>query len=162
MKVRLLRLPKPRLLTRVALALAAVGLLPLAISYFGLTGVNRDALFDQVLHTHALAARTAAARVEAFLDTRLSLARGAAASRALAEPRSPAAQELLAASLQGWSELGGRGGGGAQRAGGRGGARAAQGGGSPARIAAALALPAATAGPAGTEVLADAGGPARR
>src|SRR3954471_4920612 len=103
---RVVRLPRPRLLTRVALALAAVGLLPLAISYFGLVGVNRDALFDQVLNTHALAARTAAARVEAFLDTRLSLARGAAASRALADPRSPAAQELLAASLQGWSELG--------------------------------------------------------
>jgi hypothetical protein len=102
------KLPRPRLrlLTRVALALAAVGLLPLAISYFGLVGVNRDALFDQVLNTHALAARTAAARVEAFLDTRLSLARGAAASRALADPRSPAAQELLAGSLQAWSELG--------------------------------------------------------
>jgi serine/threonine-protein kinase len=100
-----MRLPRPRLLTRVALALAAVGLLPLAISYFGLVGVNRDALFDEVLHTHALAARTAAARVEAFLDTRLSLARGLAANRALADPRSPAAQELLAGSLQAWSDL---------------------------------------------------------
>ena len=95
-----------RLLTRVALALAAVGLLPLAISYFGLVGVNRDALFNQVLNTHALAARTAAARVEAFLDTRLSLARGVAANRALADPRSAAAQELLAGSLQAWSDLG--------------------------------------------------------
>ena len=89
-----------------ALALAAVGLLPLAISYVGLAGVNRDALLDQVLKTHALAARTAAARVEAFLDTRLALARGLAASRALADPRSPAAQELLAGSLQAWSGLG--------------------------------------------------------
>ncbi|MFL6234173.1 MAG: serine/threonine protein kinase [Thermoanaerobaculia bacterium] len=100
-----MRLPRPRLLTRVALALAAVGLLPLAISYFGLVGVNRDALFDQVLNTHALAARTAAARVEAFLEARLSLARGLAANRALADPRSPAAQELLAGSLQAWSDL---------------------------------------------------------
>ena len=103
MKLPRLRL---RLLTRVALALAAVGLLPLAISYFGLVRVNREALFDQVLNTHVLAARTAAARVEAFLDTRLSLARGAAANRALADPRSPAAQELLAGSLQAWSGLG--------------------------------------------------------
>ena len=95
----------PRLLTRVALALAAVGLLPLAISYFGLAGVNREALFDQVLNTHALAARTAAARVEAFLEARLSLARGLAANRALADPRSPAAQELLAGSLQAWDDL---------------------------------------------------------
>ncbi|HEY3569569.1 MAG TPA: serine/threonine protein kinase [Thermoanaerobaculia bacterium] len=100
-----MRLPRPRLLTRVALALAAVGLLPLAIAYFGLVKVNRDALFDQVLNTHALAARTAAARVEAFLEARLSLARGLAASRALADPRSPAAQELLAGSLQAWSDL---------------------------------------------------------
>jgi HAMP domain-containing protein len=100
-----LRLPRPRLLTRVALALGAVGLLPLAISYFGLAGVNRDALFDQTLNTHALAARTAADRVEAFLDTRLALARGMAANRALADPRSPAAQELLAGSLQAWADL---------------------------------------------------------
>ncbi|PYQ63894.1 MAG: hypothetical protein DMF53_08955 [Acidobacteria bacterium] len=100
-----MRLPRPRLLTRVALALAAVGLLPLAISYFGLVGVNRDALFAQVLNTHALAARTAAARVESFLEARLSLARGLAANRALADPRSPAAQELLAGSLQAWADL---------------------------------------------------------
>src|SRR3954447_1946175 len=102
---RVVRLPRPRLLTRVALALAAVGLLPLAISYFGLVGVNRDALFEQVLNTHALAARTAAARVESFLEARLSLARGLAANRTLADPRSPAAQELLAGSLQAWSDL---------------------------------------------------------
>jgi serine/threonine-protein kinase len=100
-----MKLPRPRLLTRVALALGAVGLLPLAISYFGLAGVNREALFDQTLHTHALAARTAADRVEAFLDTRLSLARGMAANRALADPRSPVAQELLAGSLQAWADL---------------------------------------------------------
>jgi HAMP domain-containing protein len=100
------KLPRLRLLTRVALALAAVGLLPLAISYVGLAGINRDALFDQALNMHALAARTAADRVEAYLDTRLSLARGMAANRALADPRSPAAQELLAGSLQAWSDLG--------------------------------------------------------
>ncbi|MFL6193333.1 MAG: serine/threonine protein kinase [Thermoanaerobaculia bacterium] len=94
------------LLARVALALAAVGLLPLAISVFGLTGVNRDALFDQVLNTHALAARTTASRVESFLETRQALARGLAGSRAMADPLSPEAQELLAASLQGWSGLG--------------------------------------------------------
>ena len=72
-------LPACGLLPRVALALAAVGLLPLAISSFGLAGVNREALFDQVLHTHTLAARTAADRVGAFLATRRALARGAAA-----------------------------------------------------------------------------------
>jgi hypothetical protein len=94
------------LLARVALALAAVGLLPLAISYFGLVGVNRDALLGQVLKTHALAAQTAASRVGAFLDTRLALARGLAGNRMLADPHSPEAQELLVQSLQTWSSLG--------------------------------------------------------
>jgi len=102
------KLPRLRLglLARIALALAAAGLLPLAIAYFGLVGVNRDALFDQVLNTHALAARTAAARVGAFLDTRLALARGVAGNPAMADPRSPEAQELLAGSLQAWADLG--------------------------------------------------------
>jgi HAMP domain-containing protein len=105
-KLRLPRLPRLGLLPRIGLALAAVGLLPLAISYFGLVGVNRDALFNQVQNTHALAARTAAARVGAFLDTRLALARGAAGNPALDDPRSPEAQELLAGSLQAWAGLG--------------------------------------------------------
>src|SRR5258707_9355818 len=94
------------LLARVALALAAVGLLPLAISYFGLVDVNRDALLAQVLKTHSLAAQTAADRVGAFLDTRLALARGLAGNRGLADPHSPEAQELLVQSLQTWSSLG--------------------------------------------------------
>ncbi len=103
-----MKLPRLRLglLARTGLALAAVGLLPLAISYFGLVGVNRQALTDQVLNTHALAARTVAGQVGAFLDTRLSLARGAAGSAAFADPRSPEAQELLARSLTAWAELG--------------------------------------------------------
>jgi hypothetical protein len=147
-RARLPRLPKPRLLTRAALALAAVGLLPLAISYFGLAGVNRDALFDQVLNTHALAARTAAARVEAFLDTRLSLARGAAASRALADPRSPAAQELLAGNLQAWSELGVEAVAVLNARGGEVVRAQLKGEGSPAGIAAALGLAADPASPA--------------
>ncbi len=94
------------LLARVALALAAVGLLPLAISYFGLVDVNRDALLAQVLKTHSLAAQTAADRVGAFLDTRLALAGGLAGNRGLADPHSPEAQELLVQSLQTWSSLG--------------------------------------------------------
>jgi HAMP domain-containing protein len=103
-----LKLPRPRftLLARVALALAAVGLLPLAISYFGLVGINRDALFAQVLKTHSLAAQTAASRIGAFLDTRRTLARGLAGDRALADPNAPEARELLVRSLQAWSPLG--------------------------------------------------------
>ncbi|HSG40719.1 MAG TPA: protein kinase, partial [Thermoanaerobaculia bacterium] len=103
MKLRLLRL---RLLPRVALALAAVGLLPLGLAWVGLVDVNREALFEQVLSTHALAARTGADRTEAFLEARLALARGLAGNPALDDPQSPEAQELLVQSLQAWSGLG--------------------------------------------------------
>jgi hypothetical protein len=88
------------------MALAAVGLLPLGLAWVGLVDVNRDALFEQVLSTHALAARTGAARTEAFLEARLALARGLAGSAALEDPVSPEAQELLVQSLQAWSSLG--------------------------------------------------------
>ncbi|HYG62510.1 MAG TPA: protein kinase [Thermoanaerobaculia bacterium] len=67
---------------------------------------NRDALDEQVLATHIVAARTAAARVEAFLATRGELAAGAAADPAYADPRSPAAQEALRGDLAAWAGLG--------------------------------------------------------
>ncbi len=94
------------LLGRVALALAAVGLLPLALASLRLLRINQEALVEHVLRTHTVAATTAAERVAAFLATRESLARGAAASPELADPRSPAAQRLLAGSLQAWADLG--------------------------------------------------------
>ncbi len=97
---------RPRLLTRVALALAAVGLLPVAIASFGLVDINRGAMEDQVLRTHLLAAQTAASRSASFLATRAALARGLAASAALADPRSTDAQELLRRDLGSFSDLG--------------------------------------------------------
>jgi len=81
-------------------------LLPLAFASLRLLQGNQEALFEQVLRTHSVAATTAADRVASFLATRESLARGAAASPALADPRSPAAQQLLAGSLQSWADLG--------------------------------------------------------
>jgi hypothetical protein len=100
------RLVRPRLLTRVAFALALVGLLPLAIAYFGVVKVNTEALYDQVERTHIVAAEATADRAGAFLATRRALAAGAAANPALADPRSPAAQELLGQALADWSDLG--------------------------------------------------------
>ncbi len=100
------RLFRPRLITRVALGLGAVGLLPLAIVSFGLVDLNRDAITDQVLSTHSIASRTAAERTDSFLATRMSFAQGLAGNPALADPSSPAAQELLRQSLQAWTELG--------------------------------------------------------
>jgi hypothetical protein len=92
------------LLPRVALALAAVGLLPLLIVSVGLVRFNRDALVEQVLRTHIVAAHTAADRVSAFLATRDALARGTAGSPELADPAS--APAFLGRSLQQWTDLG--------------------------------------------------------
>jgi HAMP domain-containing protein len=101
-----MRLPQLSLLSRVALALAAVGLLPLAISSFGLVDLNRDAMVDQVLHTHLVAAQSAAVQVAAFVSTRAALARGAASNAALADPRSPQARAFFADNLGAWADLG--------------------------------------------------------
>ncbi len=97
---------RPRLLARTLLALGAVGLLPLGIVSFGLADLNRGAIEDQVLRTHALAANTAAERVASFLAVRRSLAEGMAGNPALAEPTSPEAQELLRQNLGAWADLG--------------------------------------------------------
>jgi Protein kinase domain len=103
-----LKIPRPRigLLGRLALALAAVGLVPLGFTAVRLLQMNQEALVEQVLRTHGVAAKTAAERAAAFLGMRQSLARGAAESPELADPGTPEAQRLLAASLQGWAGLG--------------------------------------------------------
>jgi hypothetical protein len=98
--------PRFRLLTRVALALAAVGLLPLLISSFGLVGMNREALEDQMQRTQVAAARTVAARLQAQLDTWTALARGTAANPVLADPHGLEAGRWLVAQLGSWSDLG--------------------------------------------------------
>ena len=79
-----MRLPRLGLLPRVVLGLAAVALLPLAIAPF-IIDLNRDAMTSQVLRTHAVAARSAAARVEAAIAT----VRGPAEALAMIEPLAP-------------------------------------------------------------------------
>jgi len=103
-----LKIPRLRigLLGRVALALAAVGLLPLAFVSVRLVRLNQEALYEQVLRTHIVAAKTTAERVAAFLEARESLARGAAESPELADPRAEGAQRLLVGNLQAWAGLG--------------------------------------------------------
>lgn len=155
----MLRRPQPSLLARVALSLAAVGLLPLAISSFGLVDLNREALYEQVLRTHIVAAETAAARVSAFLSTRISLARGAAANPALSDPRSPEARSFLAENLGAWSDLGVLAVEVADPAGGKVIQANLRGPGVPERVAAALAP---RAGPPGAAVVAVPGADAVR
>jgi serine/threonine-protein kinase len=86
----------PGLTARVALGLAAVGLLPLALAAWRLIDLNRDALRNQVLQSHVVAASSAAERVEEFLELRRALARVLASSVALAaDARSPAVSSAL-------------------------------------------------------------------
>jgi hypothetical protein len=88
------------LLGRVVGALAAVGLIPLAVVPF-LLRLNRDAMTEQVLRTHAVAARAAAARVESFLDSLRKSGQAVALNpRLLADPRSSAPSDLLGGLLQ--------------------------------------------------------------
>ncbi len=94
------RLAKLGLTARSALALCAVGLLPLGIVPF-LVDLNRDAMETQVLRLHAVAAKSAAARVQAALYP----LRSAAVSLALnplvqGNPRSRESREVLGALLQ--------------------------------------------------------------
>ena len=96
----------PGLLLQIAGALAAVGTIPLVLAAFQLAGVNRDALLEQLLRTHAVAARTAADQVDAYLSVRRSLAATLAADPRLAQATSSEAQALLADSLAGWTAAG--------------------------------------------------------
>ena len=96
-----------RLLPRVIIGLAAVALLPLALAPF-IIDLNRDAMTSQVLRTHAVAARSAAARVEAVIGSVRGPAEALARNPLLAaDPRGPAARNLLAGVLQAQPELAG-------------------------------------------------------
>jgi hypothetical protein len=96
-----------RLLPRVMIGLAAVALLPLAIAPF-IIDLNRDAMTSQVLRTHAVAARSAAARVEAVIASVRGPAEALAKNPLLAaDPRGAAARNLLAGVLQAQPDLAG-------------------------------------------------------
>lgn len=93
------RVPKLPLLLRGTIAVVAVGLLPLAVAWWMLTRVNRDGMTGQVLRTHAVAASTAARRIDALLEARLVSARSIA--HANVDPASETGRELLQSLLQG-------------------------------------------------------------
>jgi hypothetical protein len=83
-----------RLLERVALALALVGLAPLGFLAWRLIGITESSLTEQLLRSQAVAARTAAERADAFLSLRRSLAD--TLSRKVEHSTLPADQVLLA------------------------------------------------------------------
>ncbi len=87
------------LVFKLAIVLVVAGLLPLGISWWQLR-TNRDALMEQVLRTHLVAAAAAAARVDAFLDPFLATAAALAENPVVSEsPRSAEARELLRGTL---------------------------------------------------------------
>lgn len=84
------------LTARVTLALALVGVVPLAVAVWSLFDVNRDAIGEQVLRTHTLAAATAAERIASFVETRRSEAVALASNaRVTDDPRGTEATEFL-------------------------------------------------------------------
>ncbi|RMH15608.1 MAG: hypothetical protein D6696_20300 [Acidobacteria bacterium] len=90
------RLP---LIARLALALGAAALLPLAISLYQLKS-NHDALQDQIARTHLIAATTTASRIGVYVGGLNTLAESLAANPELArDPRSPAVRQLLGGTL---------------------------------------------------------------
>ncbi len=89
------------LLPRVARGLAAVGLLPLGLTAVLLIRTNSQAMSSITLQSHVVAAQTAAAQVDEFLRSRLSLAQSVATSPALS---SDAKSEVSAALIQGLLE----------------------------------------------------------
>ena len=101
------RLRWPGLLGRVGLALAAVGLLPLALAAAQAARVARESLLEQLLRTHTVAARTAAEAIDAYLAPRRALAESLVADpRLAADAASAAAEAALREALGAWSELG--------------------------------------------------------
>ncbi len=88
------------LLLRVIVALALMGLLPIAITYFQLK-TNEDALTSQVERTHIVTSLAVASQVDTYLEGMFDLARSTASHPVLLQsPRSPTAQELLRGILQ--------------------------------------------------------------
>ncbi len=96
----------PGLLTRLALALALVGLLPVGFAVRTLIGINHTTLIEQAESMHLVAARTTARQIEQFLDSRQALAVSLASDGALAQSRSAEAQQALTRSLTAWHGLG--------------------------------------------------------
>lgn len=95
------------LLTRIVVALAATGLIPVAFVSYRLVDLNRDALISQVLQTHAVAARTTAERIEAFVAGWRTVGEAVAQNALFAtSPRSPEAASILQDLLAARAEIG--------------------------------------------------------
>ncbi len=96
----------PSLLTRLIVALVLVGLVPMGFAVYRLIDINRAGMTDQVERTLALATRSKANEIASVLDTWRSMARVLSGYRALADPTSEEARELLVHHLEAMGEAG--------------------------------------------------------
>ncbi|MEM7048577.1 MAG: serine/threonine protein kinase [Acidobacteriota bacterium] len=95
------------LLTRIALALATVGLVPLLLTSLRLVGINRESMSEQVLRTNVVATNTVAANISDQVESRRSLARAAANNPAVYNnPLAPEATGFLSSFLAARPDLG--------------------------------------------------------
>lgn len=83
--------------SKVILAFALVGLLPLAFATYRLVDLNKHAFSEQVLRVHALASQSTAERIESYLNGIHTLAISAASNPTLyTNPMSAEAQQFQA------------------------------------------------------------------
>ena len=94
------------LLVRMAAALALVALLPLSLVSWQLVSLNREAMTEQVLRSHVVAARSTAERVESWLSARAALVASLAGRPELGAADGAAARRVLEESLSAWADLG--------------------------------------------------------
>ena len=96
----------PGLMGKMILAILIVGLLPLVLVSTQLILLNRRAFNDQVLRLHALATKTAASRIESYIQARRGLVQTLGANPSLyLDPTSSQAQTLLSDLLVGAGEF---------------------------------------------------------
>ncbi len=101
-----MRLRSPGLLARIALALCAVGFLPLILVALQLIGLTTEAQRNTVWGAQVKAATAAASHVNEYLYQRSGLAAFTAADRTLLEdPASPAAAEAIRGTLESFPDL---------------------------------------------------------
>jgi hypothetical protein len=93
------RLLRTGLLGRFVLVLGAVGLIPLIIIPW-LVQLTRDSVMDQILTTHSVAARTTAARVDAWVRSLRISAQTLASNPFLLQARRDQVAEMIAGLLQ--------------------------------------------------------------
>lgn len=95
-------------LGRIVIALAAAGLIPVALVSFRLSDLNREAMNDQVLQTHSLSANSGADQIERMLSGWETVADALIANPSIQnDPASEGAREAVRVLISSRSDLAG-------------------------------------------------------